>query len=83
MTVKTYAYYNVATGAIENMLAIDDEHVADLIWPEGYAVVDASNVEGGSWSTCSAGWSYINGQFVEPPMPEQPEQPPVSGAETL
>ena len=32
----------------------------------------------------SIGWSYIDGQFVEPPQPERPsDQPTTTGSQTL
>jgi hypothetical protein len=70
MALNDYAYYNVSTGLIENVLLIDDAVAPTLVWPVGYAIVDIP-IGGiaGKWSMCGNGWSYINGQFVEPPNP--------------
>lgn len=85
MTIQTYAYYNIKTGLIENSLAIDDEIAQTLIWPEGYAIVLIQPEINGSWSMCGIGWSYIDGQFIEPPKPEIniDAQPTSSGVQTL
>ena len=69
MTVETYAYYDTNTGLIENTLAIDDAVAPTLTWPDGHAVVVIPLGTSGTWSMCGVGWSYINGQFVEPPQP--------------
>ena len=68
MALNDYAYYNTTTGLIENVLWIDDAVAPTLVWPEGYAIVDIpTGGISGTWSMCGIGWSYINGQFVEPP----------------
>lgn len=84
MALNDYAYYNTNTGLIENVLWIDSGTAQTLTWPDGYAIVDIPN-EGvaGEWSMCGIGWSYINGQFVEPPKPPEPVQPTIEGAQTL
>lgn len=86
MALNDYAYYNKETGLIENVIWLDDEHLDALIDfpPQGYAIVDipAGGILG-EWSSCGIGWSYIDGQFVEPPAPPAPEQPVVDGAQTL
>lgn len=83
MALNNYAYYNTQTGLIENVIWVEDEVVPTLTWPEGYAVVDIPDDISGTWSTCGIGWSYINGEFVEPPMPEPEPQPVSQGAQTL
>jgi hypothetical protein len=84
MTLNDYAYYNTSTGLIENVIWIEDDVAPTLGWPEGYAIVDIpTDGVAGEWSMCGIGWSYINGQFVEPPKPPEPIQPTVSGAQTL
>lgn len=88
MMPKDYAYYNTTTGLIENVLYIEAEVAPTLVWPDGYAIVEIPGEEGlaGEWSMCGIGWSYINGQFVEPPMPQpapETDQPTTSGAQTL
>ena len=88
MALNDYAYYNKETGLIENVIWLDDEHINELIDfpPQGYGIVDipTGGIQG-AWSGCGIGWSYIDGQFVEPPMPEEiaNAQPTVDGAETL
>jgi hypothetical protein len=84
MALKNYAHYNTTTGLIDNILLIDDSVEPTLTWPEGYSVIVLPD-EGvsGSWSMCSPGWSYIDGQFVEPEPPPAPEQPKATGAQTL
>ena len=70
MALNDYAYYRQNDGYIENVIYIDDAVAPTLVWPDGYAIVDIP--EGGvagEWTTCGVGWSYINGQFVEPPKP--------------
>lgn len=69
MTPNNYAYYNSETGLIENVIYIDDAIAPTLAWPEGYAIVDIPDGLAGTWSMCGIGWSYIDGQFVEPPNP--------------
>ena len=74
--LNDYAYYNTETGLIENVIYCDDEVAPTLVWPEGYAIVDIpTGGLAGEWSMCGIGWSYINGQFVEPPKPPEPEPP--------
>lgn len=73
MPLNNYAYYNIGTGLIENVLYIEDAVAPTLTWPEGYAIVDIpDNALEGAWSSCGIGWSYIDGQFVEPPRPPEP-----------
>lgn len=69
MTPNNYAYYNTSTGLIENVIYIEDTVAPTLTWPEGYAIVDIPDGLHGDWSMCGMGWSYIDGQFVEPPNP--------------
>jgi hypothetical protein len=71
MALNNYAYYNTSTGLIENIIWCDDKIAPILTWPVDYAIVNIP--EGGvagTWSMCGVGWSYVDGQFVEPPMPE-------------
>ncbi len=70
MTEKNYAYYNVSSGLIENVICIDDDVASALSWPNGYAIVDMPNDLQGLWSICGIGWSYVNGEFLEPSRPE-------------
>ena len=75
MALNDYAYYNKTTGLIENVIWLDTDAIDTLVNfpPEGFAIVDIpTGGIAGAWSMCGIGWSYINGQFVEPPEPEQP-----------
>jgi hypothetical protein len=70
MTVQNYAYYDTQSGLIENILAIEESVAPTLVWPPGFAIVlIPTPVPAGKWSMCQIGWSYINGQFIEPPNP--------------
>jgi hypothetical protein len=86
--LKNYAYYNVQTGLIENNIHIEDDVAPTLSWPDGYAIVEMPEGLSGQWSTCGIGWSYVNGEFVEPAMPESIDSTPVNqpisqGSQTL
>jgi hypothetical protein len=86
--MKNYAWIKLADGVVENVIYYDG--VTPIQLPEGINLVEYPN-EGiqGSWSSMGPGWSYINGQFVEPPEPEppaqpaQPDQPTTTGSQTL
>lgn len=70
MALNDYAYYRQSDGLIENVLYINDKTAGALKWPNGYAIVDIpTSGVAGQWSMCGIGWSYIDGQFVEPPKP--------------
>lgn len=71
MALNNYAYYNTETGLIENVIFIEDVTASTLTWPTGYAIVDIPDGLAGEWSMCGIGWSYINGQFVEPLNPKE------------
>lgn len=72
MSLKNFAYYDLSTGLIENSIFLDDEHLDTLVDfpPQGYAIQEIPENLHGTWSACGIGWSYIDGQFVEPPNPE-------------
>ena len=73
MALNQYAYYNIGTGLIENVIWLDDEHLDTLVDfpPEGFAIAGIPDGGlAGTWSMCGIGWSYVAGQFVEPPNPE-------------
>ncbi len=77
MALNDYAYYNTSTGLIENVIWCDDAVINTLSWPAGYAVVDIpTGGIAGEWSMCGIGWSYVNGQFIEPPPPPPPKPVP-------
>jgi hypothetical protein len=70
MALNNFAYYNTQTGLIENVILVENNVVPTLIFPEGYAIVDLPDAGiSGKWSMCGAGWSYFNGQFLEPLCP--------------
>lgn len=82
MALNDFAYYNIETGLIENVLWIEDFAAPTLEWPEGYAIVDLPDGGiAGTWSMCGIGWSYIDGQFVEPPEPPKPDPVPTDGVQ--
>jgi len=86
MTLHNYAYYSVETGLVENVVLIDDAIVDSLpdFPAQGFAIaVIPEEGVSGEWSACGIGWSYLEGQFVEPPKPEEPTQPVSTGAQTL
>lgn len=82
--MKNFAWINSSNGDIENIIWYDG--VTPIVLPEGIILVEIPEGLHGSWSSVTAGWSYIDGQFVEPPQPEpppQPEQPTTTGSQTL
>ena len=87
MSLKNYAIYSLESGLIDNVAYIDENDLPNLIgFPaEGFGIVELP-ITHGDYSACGIGWSYINGEFIEPPKPEEPlapEQPATNGAETL
>jgi len=80
--VKTYAWVNKSTHLIENMIMWDG--VSPLIVPDEYENIEAPQIHG-EWGWLSIGWSYIDGQFVEPPQPEPVviTQSTTTGSQTL
>ena len=72
MSLKNFAYYNTESGLIENTVWLDDEHLNDLVDypPRGYALEVITDGLIGTHSACGIGWSFINGEFVEPPQPQ-------------
>ena len=75
MALNDYAYYNKTTGLIENVIWLDTDIIDTLVDfpPENYGIVDIpTGGIAGTYSMCGIGWSYINGQFVEPPQLEEP-----------
>lgn len=87
MALTDYAIYRLSDGYIENVIWFDDK-TSQWTPPDGCGMVDipGDGSLAGEWSMCGIGWSYINGQFVEPPgpvVPPAPDQPQVDGAQTL
>ena len=86
--MKNFAWINTETNLVENVIYYDGE--TPLVLPENIILVEYST-EGiqGTWSSLSPGWSYIDGQFVEPLQPERPKantpnnQPVSTGSQTL
>ena len=71
MNSKCFALYSDKTKVIENILSIDPAIVNDLpdFPPKGYSLVQMPQDLHGEWSACGIGWSYVNGNFVEPAKP--------------
>lgn len=85
MSFKNYGIYNLETGLIENAALIDSAVLDTLVgFPaDGYGIVEMPETHVGEWSVLGIGWSYLNGEFIEPTTPPISEQPSVLGAETL
>ena len=79
---KTYAWVNKTSYMIENIIMWDG--VSTLAPPDNYEVAEIPEDLQGTWSSPGIGWSYIDGQFVEPerPTPTLP-QPTTTGSQTL
>lgn len=73
MAEKNYALYNKQTGLIENVVHWDEELNPNVIWPDPYGVVVIPEIEH-EWLVCGIGWSYIDGKFIEPPKPPEPDK---------
>lgn len=88
MALTDWAIYRLSDGYIDNVIWFDAD-TAQYTPPEGYGMVDipGNGSLAGEWSMCGIGWSYIDGQFVEPPKPPEPEpstdQPSTTGSQTL
>ena len=86
--MKNFAWINTDNNLVENVIYYDGE--TPLVLPDNIILVEYPT-EGiqGTWSSLSPGWSYIDGQFVEPPQPERPKantpnnQPISTGSQTL
>jgi hypothetical protein len=85
--MKNYALYNLTDGLIINTIVLDDN--SEYTPNDGLGMVEMPEIAG-EWSMCSQGWSYIDGQFVEPPQPESlktdpktADQPTTSGTQTI
>lgn len=68
MALTDWAIYRLSDGYIENVIWFDAD-IAQYTPPEGCAMIDipGDGSYPGQWSMCGIGWSYINGQFIEPP----------------
>jgi len=71
--MKNFAWINTETNLVENIICYDG--VTPIELPEGIILIEYPT-EGiqGSWSMLEHGWSYIDGQFVEPENPNPPVQ---------
>ena len=83
--MKNFAWINTETNLVENMICYDG--ITPIQLPEGIILIEIPE-EGvsGEWSMITTGWSYIDGQFIEPPEPETviaPNQPTTTGSQTL
>jgi hypothetical protein len=74
--LRDFALYRLADGYIENVIWYDPD-TSQYTPDEGFGMVEIPGDNGlaGEWSMCSIGWSYINGQFIEPPNPHPPIVP--------
>jgi hypothetical protein len=80
--MKNYALYNLTDGLIINTIVLDNN--SQYTPEDGLDIVEIINPEG-EWSMCSQGWSYIDGQFIEPPLPNPvlADQPTTSGTQEI
>jgi hypothetical protein len=69
--MKNFAWVNTETEFIENVIVYDG--VTEIAFPPNVLLVEIPE-EGivGAWSMAGIGWKYVNGQFVEPPLPPAP-----------
>ena len=81
--MKNFAWINKETELIENIISYDG--VTPIELPSNVILVEIPEGTVGTWSPAGIGWSYINGQFIEPPEPEytRPTQPVSTGSQTL
>jgi len=81
--MKSFAWINKETELIENIISYDG--VTPIELPSNILLAEIPEGTVGTWSPAGIGWSYINGQFVEPPEPEYtpPIQPTSTGSQTL
>lgn len=70
MALTDWAIYRLSDGYIDNVVWFDAD-TAQYTPPEGHGMVDipGDGAYPGLWSMCGIGWSYIDGQFVEPKNP--------------
>lgn len=66
--MKNFAWINTDNNLVENVIHYDGETPIQL--PENVQIIEMPDGHMGSWSPLGIGWSYINGEFVEPPEPE-------------
>jgi hypothetical protein len=64
-------------GLIENAFYWNQDP-AEYPVDSGYSIVRIDEVE-----NCGIGWSYIDGQFIEPVPPEQPAQTTTTDTPTI
>jgi hypothetical protein len=70
MALTDWAIYRLSDGYIDNVIWFDAD-TAQYTPPADHGMVDipGDGSYAGQWSMCGIGWSYINGQFIEPPNP--------------
>jgi hypothetical protein len=76
MEIKVYGLVN-PQGVIENAFYWQQDPALYPVQP-GYSLVRIDNVE-----NAGIGWSYVDGQLLEPVEPELQPQPIQTGAEEL
>jgi hypothetical protein len=68
--MKNYAWVNTITNVVENVIYYDGVTPIELPPNVGLIEIPDGGVKG-SWSMLGIGWlySYVHGEFVEPPEP--------------
>lgn len=69
MALQDYAIYRLSDGYIDNTVWWDDATPWEPPADHGAVIIPNNGAYPGKWSMCGIGWSYINGQFIEPPNP--------------
>lgn len=69
MALKDYAIYRLSDGYIDNTTWWDDVNPWQPPPEHGAVEIPNNGAYPGKWSMCGIGWSYINGQFIEPLNP--------------
>jgi hypothetical protein len=74
--LRDFALYRLSDGYIENVIWYDPDE-AQYTPEEGFQIIEIPGDNGlaGEWSMCGIGWSYVDGQFIEPPNPYPPIPP--------
>jgi len=64
MAVSQWYVYRSSDGKIVNKIEYDNE-VDQYQPPEGHKMVESVTLKG-KWSMCGIGWTYKDGNFIEP-----------------
>ena len=82
--MKNFAWINTETEYVENVIWYDGE--TEITLPPNTILIELPEGLMGTWIAPGIGWSYIDGQFVEPEQPERPlanNQSTTTGSQTL